>query len=562
VPHWLDTIDARHRLLGLALLALHGVVVLQPATPIQVPLLIAHLALLGLWQPFFPWHRVGRYRTLVIAVVATAVLSLGGWLVLALWLIGVIGLLGGELPRARRDQLAQWGAVAYLAVALLAGVTPVLFQFDVAARPSTTWLLYAASLIPVALLAAAAGQLPTPGRRFDFLRSAAIIAVVTTLWAGSALWTYRGPYPYPLALSHALLAWAGVLAAARWLWRRHANETLLDVLWNRYLLNLGTPFEHYLVSLTGPAARSLEPDSYLNQVMASLSNLDWIVGVEARGPVGERLTGQRSPHATEMHDDTVPLIVYTERDPGPALRLHIQMLARLVQQLYLSRVREAELRHQEKARAVYETGARLTHDIKNLLQSLQSLASAVSAQQTSRTEETLQLVQRQLPQINERLEGTLEKLRDPGDVRLDATVSAQRWWDELRARYADADVRFDGRIEGASAVPRELFDTVAENLIENARHKQSREAAVSITVAFTADATGQRLQVCDTGAPMPDEMERSLFSGAIGSANGLGMGLYQCARLAAQLGYELAVTANEPDQVCLRLHGTPPGQSA
>jgi len=85
---------------------------------------------------------------------------------------------------------------------------------------------------------------------------------------------------------------------------------------------------------------------------------------------------------------------------------------------------------------------------------------------------------------------------------------------------------------------------------------------VSITVAFTADATGQRLQVCDTGAPMPDEMERSLFSGAIGSANGLGMGLYQCARLAAQLGYELAVTANEPDQVCLRLHGTPPGQSA
>lgn len=563
---WFDIPLARHRLLALALLVLHVGLLLPASEAVLAPLVLAHLALVALWQPFVEPARVIRHRNGLVAAAAVAAVAAllvwSVWLVLALWLILLLGLFGGERPWVRRDRLVQAAIVAYLAVALLGEATPRLFRFDAGGGEALGWLVGAAGVIPLGLALVPASHLSAPGQRFDYLRSAAIIAIVLLGWAGAALWTYRSGEPYPLALLQAFAFVGALLAIGGWLWHRHANQTLFEVLWNRYLLNLGTPFEHYLVSLTGPAARSLEPDSYLNQVMASLSNLDWVVGVEARGPVGERLTGARSDHATEIHDDTVPLIVYTQRDPGPALRLHIQLLARLVQQLYLSRVREAELRHQEKARAVYETGARLTHDIKNLLQSLQSLASAVSSHPASRTEATLQLVQRQLPEINERLQGTLDKLRQPGEVRLDATVSAQRWWDELKARYADSSVDFDGRIEGTSEVPRELFDTVAENLIENARHKQMREAGVTIVVNFVADAAGQRLRVCDTGSPMPDHMERSLFAGGAGMANGLGMGLYQCARLAGQLGYDLGVTSNEPGQVCLRLRGHAPTHSA
>jgi len=558
VRRWFDTPLAQHRVLALALLVLHAGLVLPASPAVLVALVLAHVALVALWQPFVAPSRLVRNRNGLIGAAVIAMLLLGSvWLVLALWLIFLVGLFGGERPWVQRDRLVQAGIVAYLAIALLGDVTPRLFRFDAAEGEAVAWLVGCAGILPLGLLFVPTGRLSAPGQRFDYMRTAGIIAIAVMGWAGAALWTYRSGQSYPLAVLQALVLMGALLAIGAWLWRRHANQTLFEVLWNRYLLNLGTPFEHYLVSLTGPAARSLEPDSYLNQVMASLSNLDWVVGVEARGPVGERLTGARSDHATEIHDDTVPLIVYTQRDPGPALRLHIQLLARLVQQLYLSRVREAELRHQEKARAVYETGARLTHDIKNLLQSLQSLASAVSSHAAERNEETLQLVQRQLPQINARLQGTLDKLQEPGEVRLDATVSAQRWWEELKARYADGSVDFDGRIDGTSEVARELFDTVAENLIENARYKQLREAGVRIDVVFVADAEGHHLRVCDTGSPMPEHMERSLFTGATGSANGLGMGLYQCARLAGQLGYDFAVTSNEAGQVCLRLRGQP-----
>ncbi len=550
---WIEQSRHRHRVLGLALLALQAALMLGPQDALQQTLVLVHFALILLWQPFFEGsHELVSYRTgIAIIALAVAIVLWSSWLLLAVWLLVLIGVLGGELVLTRRDQLVQGAVLLYLLMALLAGVNPLLFGFE--GGVALTWLVYAAGFIPLTLLAVPGGPLPQPGQRFDYLRTVALGALVLLLWTGAALWTYRSGYAYPVALMHALLFAAGALLLINWLWRRRGDHTMFEVLWNRYLLNLGTPFEHYLISLTGPAARSLEPDSYLDQMMASLTNLDWIVGVEARGPAGERLTGQRSPHATEIHDDAAPLIIYTEQSPGPALQLHIQLLARLVQQLYLSRVREAELRQQEKARAVYETGARLTHDIKNLLQSLQSLASAVDSQQASRTEDTLDLVQRQLPQINERLRGTLEKLEQPAEVRLDASVAAQRWWEELRARYADADVHFHGSVEGSKDVPRELFDTVAENLIENARHKQSKDAEITISVTFMADDAGQRLQVCDTGAPMPRHMERSFFGGISGSANGLGMGLYQCARLADHLGYELWVTANEPGQVCLAL---------
>jgi len=554
VLRWIEQSHHRHRLLGLALLALQAALMLGPQDALQQTLVLVHFALILLWQPFLEGSReLVSYRTgVAIIALAVAIVLWSSWLLLAVWLLVLIAILGGELALTRRDQFVQGAVLLYLLMALLAGVTPPLFRFE--GNDALTGLIDAAGLIPLTLVLVPAGPLPQPGQRFDYLRTAALGALVLLLWTGAALWTYRSSYVYPVALVHTLLFVAAVLLLGNWLWRRRANHTMFEVLWNRYLLNLGTPFEHYLVTLSGPEARGLDPDAYLDRALDSLSQLEWVAGVEARGPVGHRLKGQRARFATEAHDDTAPLIVHTDREPGPALRLHIQLLARLVQQLYLSRVHEAELRDQEKARAVYETGARLTHDIKNLLQSLQSLAAAVEATDQDRSRDALGLVQRQLPEINQRLQATLDKLRDPAEVELDAGVSARAWWQELQARYGDGSVAFEGTVDTAGELPRELFDTTAENLIANARHKQAADPDVAITASLQPVAGGFRLCVCDTGAPMSTDKARNRFDRAVGSTTGLGVGLYQCTRLAERMGYELSVAANEPGRVCLALH--------
>ena len=88
----------------------------------------------------------------------------------------------------------------------------------------------------------------------------------------------------------------------------------------------------------------------------------------------------------------------------------MRLLTQVVGEFYEGKRREAMLRRNAYLQAVHETGARLTHDMKNLLQSLYTLTSMAP-----RGEDDAYgaLLQRQLPQLTKRLQGTLDKLRSP-----------------------------------------------------------------------------------------------------------------------------------------------------
>ncbi len=557
VMRWISLGQHRHQFLALALLALYAALTREPGAPLHAPFVLLHFAAILLWQPFYRGStRVGTRATIVAVIAGTLTALWMSWLLLAGWLLVLIGLVGGEHARRPHDQIAQWFVVGFLFVALLGRATPPLFEFETN-HPALATLFAGSVLLPVAMLFLRSEGAAHSGPSFDYLRSLTLTLFALLLAAGSALWTYRSGMPYPRALIYVLLFVGVLILACEWMWRRKSGHTMFRVLLDRYLLNLGSPFEHFLLRLSGPEARGLSPDEYLTRAMEALHELEWVSGVEAGTPTGEtRLIGERTDHATEASDANTPLWIYTDRAPGPALRMHIQLLARLVQQLYGSRRSEAELRQQEKARAVYDTGARLTHDIKNLLQSLQSLSAAVGASRTDEPQEALGLVQRQLPYINHRLQATVEKLRDPAEVGSGESVAATEWWQELQTRYGDGSVEFAGDCDSAGELPRELFDTVAENLLENARYKQSIDRRVRIQAELVADGARTQLRIRDTGNPVPDGVARQLFDGAVSSAQGLGIGLHQCARLAESLGYELRLERNEQGSVCFLLGGT------
>lgn len=558
---WIDQTHQRHRLLAASLLALQAALLSGPAADEHSTFVLIHFALVLLWQPFWQGStRVNPGTAAATIAVGVAVIYWSSWALLSVWLLILLGLIGGEQTQARRDQIIQWLVVAYLLLAQFFGVVPRLFALPVEASDTLNQLLVAATVIPVIVLFVRAGPTRTGLQRFDYLRSLGITLLTLMLAGGSVLWTYRSGTDYPLALIQSLLFVGVLILTVNWLWQRRASHSMLQVLWNRYLLNLGTPFEHYLISLSGASAQGLDPDSYLERSLAAMRDIDWIVGVEARGSAGERLVGERTAHATEAYDEIIPLIVYTRNEPGPALRLHTQLLARLVQQFYQLHLHEAELRNQEKARIVHETGARLTHDIKNLLQSLQSLGAAVESTPDERSREAMDLVKRQLPYINQRLQATIEKLRDPAEASSRDRVDLAQWWQSIQARYPDANIRFDGEAPQAVTVPQELFDTVAENLLENARYKQAEDQDLQIRVELESESGQVALQVTDSGRPMPEQVARYLFGGAVPSASGLGVGLYQCGRLAEFHGFRLRLEENREGAVRFRLSG--PVQSA
>ena len=97
-----------------------------------------------------------------------------------------------------------------------------------------------------------------------------------------------------------------------------------------------------------------------------------------------------------------------------------------------------------------------------------------------------------------------------------------------------------------ATVPAELFDSVVDNLIENALRK-----AAEVQVAF--DPARMSLSVTDSGAAIAKPLAAQLFSAPLPSNAGLGVGLYHAARYAAQHGYRLSLAHNQAGEVCFRL---------
>jgi signal transduction histidine kinase len=228
------------------------------------------------------------------------------------------------------------------------------------------------------------------------------------------------------------------------------------------------------------------------------------------------------------------------------------LLAQMLGHFYEAKQREEAQRQNAYTHAIYETGARLTHDVKNLLQSMKMLCAAAANSSPEDATALQALIQRQLPQITQRLNTTLEKLGAPVTSESHGG-EAETWWNALVQRYNDRNIEFtaDGSFNGV-VVPLELFDSVADNLLENALNKAAGQQALKVQVSFSS-ATGGTLSVCDDGAPVPASVAGQLFRGAVSSHTGLGVGLYQSSRLATQCGYRLRLESNAPGRVCFVL---------
>jgi signal transduction histidine kinase len=103
-------------------------------------------------------------------------------------------------------------------------------------------------------------------------------------------------------------------------------------------------------------------------------------------------------------------------------------------------------------------------------------------------------------------------------------------------------------------LPKELFDSAGDNLLQNALRKRRMDESVNIHVSFRCDDTIE-FSVCDSGAPVASEVLRGLMRGPVPSESGFGIGLYQTSRLAEISGFSLQLRENDPGRVCFSLRG-------
>jgi signal transduction histidine kinase len=542
-------------------------------------LFFAHFGAFLLWQPLVAGNRrLGAVEALLVAGGACLLAwFLNPWVMLV-WTATLAALVGGRgfefAPRAER--WFHLAALTYLVGFMFAQVLPDLLPPEVrgaeipaAARNRIEW----ACAVALSCLAGAAWRISpqTDATR----RYAGVYDPVHSLWMlvllllvgffGIALMTLtqRG---YVASIAITLVSVAAVLMVADALWGRGAGSDRgsLSLLVSRYLLSYGIPYEVWLDRLARMSREERDPARFFDLAVRALGQLAPLAGARWGGamPAGgfgatEGGHVEKFEIAVEVGSAQMVFVnLYMPQRLSAAFAWHVKLLIQIAVQLHAAKARAESLRIEQYLHAVHEAGARVTHDVKNLLQSLDGVVAAAGVLDDDR--QLRRLVERQLPEIGRRLAGTLMKLQQPL-LEPQERVRAFVWWEALRARHDADSLVFEGAdMVDDPEIPQDLFAGVADNLIQNALQKRAAEPGIRVRVGMTACGGSVSFCVEDSGSAIPGALAPRLFRAPVASRNGLGIGLYQVSKQAAALGFALELDSNVDGcvRLCLRTVAT------
>lgn len=549
-------VRSRHQNLLLAgmLLTLHGAIAWDAAEWWARGLLLAHFGLFLIWQPVWRGERqIPLLRALLVFCLGVFFALSGNWWLTATWMAVLFGLIGGGVPGStgRNDRVVSILAAVYLVTVLLIWVVPQLFITFTDLSAVDDFVRYALPLLPLTILV-----MPGSVRKssnpviIDLFYSVMLFLLMVALVLGSFVIQVVSQGQYLLGMAQALMVIALLLVGLSWLWNPRGGFGGIGTLLSHYLLGLGLPFEQRMRRLADLAQTETRPEQFLRDALTYMLELPWVIGFAWTSAWSSGTVGREAAYAEQYETDSLQVTVFARRPFSPAVLLHLKLLMQMVGHFYEAQRREQLRRQSAYSQAIYETGARLTHDVKNLLQSLRSICAAAEMRGVDDDVAFRALVQRQLPQIAQRLGAALDKLKSPVSNTLNE-VDAAIWWQGLQLRYAGRGIIFgeSGALTGMR-LPAELFESTAVTLIENALYKTAEDAAQQVTVTLAA---GPRLRVCDTGAPVALAIVDQILTAPVASESGLGVGLFQAAKFAEQSGYVLTLADNRQGGVCFEL---------
>jgi signal transduction histidine kinase len=551
-----------HRIMALMLLSLHALLISGEQTSyLQQTFFLCTYGLFLLWQPV--WRSNEKLSKAAIAIfigVGLVGLFYGNWWTTAIWICLLFGLLGGRIfsDDSKSNRIIHILAASYLLAMLLLWVVPKLLGASSDLEAAEFVITYLTPLLPIAILfvgsdANKSGQLPI----LDFFYTLLLTLLAFILVLASFTIGALNAVNYLQVMLIAIFSLAFVLITFSLLWRPSTRFSGVEILMSRYLLSIGMPFELWVKNIATLAEIESTPNGFVQAAMAEMTALPWVSGVSWLADESQGKVGESSHHATNFNFKDFHMSLHTRWQISPALFVHVKLLTQIMGEFYEAKRREETLRQNAYMQAFYETGSRLTHDIKNILQSVGTLVAA--AEQTEHKDEAalLELIRKQLPVLNQRIAATLVKLRAPGEEKK-RLEKMSAWWKNLQLRHHHDDIEFVAEKLPKQEINADVLDSVLDNLLNNALEKTKYQPDTVIKVVMYDDADrGFCIDVTDTGKAMSAQVASDLFKKHIASPNGLGVGLYHAAQDSKQAGYNLSLAENVDGAVRFRVECAP-----
>lgn len=554
-------VNNSHRVMAIMLLSLHAFLVFfdQDIAYRQMFYFLS-FGIFLIWQPV--WR--GNQNLSFVALVGLLAMGLMGflyfnWWLTAVWLAVLFGLLGGRIfsGDSKKNRLIHILAASYLLAMLLLWVVPKLLNASSELLAAEFVILYMMPFLPIAILFINNQLGPTDDApAVDFFYTLVLFMLAVIIVLGSYAIGTLQRVNYIQVMFYTISALAIILFGLSYLWRPSTKFSGVELLMSRYLLSIGMPFEQWVKNIATLAEHETTPNGFTQAAMNEMMKLEWVTGISWLADDAQGRLGEKTAFSTDFNFKDFYMTLHSRWQMSPALYVHVKLLTQIMGEFYEAKRREETLRQNTYMQAFYETGSRLTHDIKNILQSVGTLVTAAEHAEESENDALVKLIRRQLPVLNQRIAATLDKLKAPSEEKKrQERISA--WWKNLRLRYTQPQVEFVANQLPTHDINADVLDSVLDNLLSNALEKAKYEPNTLIKVeVLEADNTYQ-IQVTDTGKAMNQQTAKELFKKHISSHNGLGVGLYHAAQDARQAGYHLSLSQNINGMVQFTVDLTP-----
>ncbi|MDP3087483.1 MAG: ATP-binding protein [Methylotenera sp.] len=545
------------RLMALMILSLHALLIWGDSGYLHKALFLCHYGCFLMWQPVMRQSNNLTWKTVLLIVAGAAVVILvDSWWMTAFWIASLFALIGGRVfsSESARARLPNILASSYLLAILLLWVVPKLLNATNDLEAAQFLLMYFLPLLPIAILFLSANnKSAAQTANIDFFYSLLIFLLITIIILGSFAIGVIWEIHYIKLLIFAVMGLATTLVILSWLWNPSATFSGLELMMSRYLLSIGLPFEQWIRKIAIHADIESTANTFLQASMRELAALNWVSGLMWEVDNTKQQTGEATRFISTFSFHQLHLTLYSRWQFSPAMYLHVQLLTQILGEFYEAKRREETISQNTYMQTFYETGSRLTHDIKNILQSLGTLTAATEQPSDEEGDVRLiALIKKQLPRLNQRLAATLTKLERPS-VEKKRQAKVATWWKSFRQLNTHQLIQFETPANlPKTDIDPEVLDSVVDNLLQNALEKAKLEVNTIIKVTLMP-SQHFCLEVTDTGSAMTSETAERLFKSHVSSKNGLGVGLYHAAQQALQAGYHLSLVDNQDGEVRFRL---------
>lgn len=516
------------RLLALMMLSLHALLVWGTSSSLFGALLLCHFGIFLLWQPVLRHNNQLSWQStlFILALVSTATIFFTSLWFIAFWIAGLFSLIGGRVLsyETKHRRLPKILAASYLLAILLLWVVPKLVNANDDLAATEFLLIYILPVLPLTILfLSTKNKADTQTRNIDFFYTLLIFLLTAIVILGSFAIGVIWQMHYIKLLLYVVFGMATMLVALSWLWNPSKSFSGVELLMSRYLLSIGLPFEQWIRNIAAHAENETSSDNFLAAAVQELAELNWVSGLLLQTEHAKQQIGESSAYVSTYNFQQMHLTLYSRWQFSPSMYLHVQLLTQILGEFYEAKRREETISKNTYMQTLYETGSRLTHDIKNILQSIGTLSTAVEQNHEAGNDAKLiELIKMQLPRLSQRLTNTLSKLELPSIERNNqAKVSV--WWKNFKQINAHHQVAFE--VPGdfpKTDIDTDVLDSVVDNLLQNALEKAKREHNIKITVMLMS-SRHFCLEVTDTGSAIPAEIASKLFKSNVSSKNGLGL---------------------------------------